>query len=245
MIATIHYKGVHYLAENAIDISTGYRDGAQVNCYYAPAFESHPVIAGSFIGDTSRGGPVNYRNVRINPHGNGTHTECAAHIGASDCNIREVLTSCLFSAQLLSVAPLPSGPDYIITAQQVIPHITDDTEALIIRTLPNDTEKLTRQYSGTNPAYLDPEICSHLAARNIMHLLIDLPSVDREEDGGRLLAHRAFWQYPHATRTGATITELIFVPSNIHDGHYLLNLQIAPFEMDAAPSRPMLLREAP
>ena len=73
----------------------------------------------------------------------------------------------------------------------------------------------------------------------IEHLLIDLPSVDREEDGGRLAAHKAFWQYPSPDiRTKSTITELIYVPNDVKDGYYLLNIQTAPFDLDASPSRP-------
>jgi hypothetical protein len=86
-----------------------------------------------------------------------------------------------------------------------------------------------------------------LAGTGVEHLLVDLPSVDRMNDGGRLLAHRAFWGMPagtthatHATRPNATITELIYVPEQIPDGLYLLSLQVAPFVADAAPSRPLL-----
>jgi hypothetical protein len=39
-----------------------------------------------------------------------------------------------------------------------------------------------------------------------------------------------------------TITELAFVPDDVKDGLYLLNLQVAPFDNDAAPSRPLLFR---
>ena len=72
------------------------------------------------------------------------------------------------------------------------------------------------------------------------HLLLDLPSVDREEDAGQLLAHHAFWQYPAQPRREATITELIFVPNEIADGLYLLNIQITSLELDASPSKPVL-----
>ena len=79
------------------------------------------------------------------------------------------------------------------------------------------------------------------------HLLVDLPSVDRMQDNGLLLAHRAFWGMPQgsaalsqATHPHATITELIYVPDNVADGNYLLNLQVAPLDADAAPSRPLL-----
>jgi len=56
------------------------------------------------------------------------------------------------------------------------------------------------------------------------------------------LAHRAFWQFPDAIRDTATITELVYVPDSIADGLYLLNIQIASFELDASPSKPVLYR---
>jgi hypothetical protein len=79
-----------------------------------------------------------------------------------------------------------------------------------------------------------------MAERGILHLLIDLPSVDREEDGGKLAAHKAFWQYPARPRMDATITELIFVNNMITDGLYLLNLQICSLSLDASPSKPVI-----
>jgi hypothetical protein len=82
-----------------------------------------------------------------------------------------------------------------------------------------------------------------MANNGIDHLLLDLPSVDREVDGGALAAHRAFWNYPENPRMKATITELIYVPSKVQDGQYFLNLQVAPIENDASPSRPVLYRK--
>jgi hypothetical protein len=48
-----------------------------------------------------------------------------------------------------------------------------------------------------------------------------------------------------ATRPTATVTELAFIDDAIPDGPYLLNLQVAPFVADAAPSRPILLPLTP
>jgi kynurenine formamidase len=82
----------------------------------------------------------------------------------------------------------------------------------------------------------------------IKHLLIDLPSVDKEHDEGKLLAHKAFWNVKDVNNLNAdarfdcTITEMIFVPNEVKDGSYLLNLQIAPFENDASPSKPILYK---
>jgi arylformamidase len=55
-----------------------------------------------------------------------------------------------------------------------------------------------------------------------------------------LAAHHTFWQYPAQPRTHCTITELIYVNNSIPDGLYLLNIQIASFEIDASPSKPVL-----
>ena len=115
-----------------------------------------------------------------------------------------------------------------------------EAEAFIIRTLPNTDDKCLRHYSGTNPPYMAAEAMEWLVEQGVEHLLIDLPSVDREEDGAVLAAHHAFWQYPEATREGATISELIFVNNLIVDGLYLLNIQVTSLELDASPSKPVL-----
>jgi hypothetical protein len=72
--------------------------------------------------------------------------------------------------------------------------------------------------------------------------------VDREEDEGKLLAHKAFWKVKDVNnlnddaRLHCTITEMIFVEDEIQDGSYILNLQIASFENDASPSKPILYK---
>ncbi|MGB7394119.1 MAG: cyclase family protein, partial [Pricia sp.] len=114
--------------------------------------------------------------------------------------------------------------------------------ALIIRTRPNNRKKFSRQYYGTNPPYLLEEAMLFLVEIGVEHLLVDLPSVDKENDGGELLAHKAFWDFDGPTRKQSTITELIYVPDGIEDGHYYLNLQVAAFENDASPSRPVLYK---
>src|SRR5699024_871609 len=107
---------------------------------------------------------------------------------------------------------------------------------------PNGRDKLSKNHSHTNWPYLSQEAAIYLRDCGIDHLLIDLPSVDKEKDQGKLMAHKAFWDYPNAPRYHATITELIYVPDDVKDGEYLLNLQVAPFHNDASPSRPVLLK---
>ncbi|MCB0635098.1 MAG: cyclase family protein [Lewinella sp.] len=212
------------------------------NCFYAPLPEASPVVAGDFIGSTAAGGPVNFLNLRLNPHGNGTHTECVGHIALEPYRLPECLRRFHFSARLISLYPQrQEDGDRVITREQLMEVLLPgETEAVVIRTLPNDDHKLTTNYSGANPPYLTTEAATLLADYGIDHLLIDLPSIDREEDGGAVAAHHAFWRYPRQTRTQCTITELIYVPESIPDGLYLLNLQTASLMVDVSPSKPVL-----
>ncbi|MGB0428697.1 MAG: cyclase family protein, partial [Flavobacteriales bacterium] len=115
--------------------------------------------------------------------------------------------------------------------------IGNDINSLIIRTLPNDLDKCSKLYSDTNPAYLSAEAMTFIVDLGIEHLLIDLPSVDKEHDEGRLEAHKLFWNFPKNIRTHASITELIYVPNQLEDGSYLLQIQFPKFKLDASPSR--------
>jgi hypothetical protein len=62
------------------------------------------------------------------------------------------------------------------------------------------------------------------------------------------LAHKAFWNVKDVNnlnedaRMNCTITELIYVDDSVEDGNYILNLQIASFENDASPSKPILFK---
>lgn len=247
MQATIQYLGTHYQIDfsRPLDISIPLRHGENnVNCFYAPPPEFTPLRAGDFIGSVEAGAPVNFYNVRLNPHGNGTHTECVGHIAQERVTINQTLKKFNFIAKLVSLFPtrIVNGDRLLLDSQIREVFSEGEAEALIIRTLPNDALKLRTQYSGANPPYLQAEAAAFLAACGVQHLLVDLPSVDREEDDGRLAAHRAFWQYPDRPRKTCTISELIYVDPSIEDGLYLLNLQIASFELDVSPSKPVLYK---
>lgn len=202
-----------------------------------PTFE--PVRANGFIGSVMDGGAVNFRNIFFNPHGHGTHTECLGHITEKVYSINKTLTSYFFSAKVVSITPEQRGEDFVITKNS-FPLFNENFEALIIRTLPNLESKKHQDYSSTNPAFLDVDVIDLLEKYEVKHLLIDLPSVDKEEDAGVLAFHHAFWQVPENPQFDKTITELIFVSDEVKDGNYILNLQTAPFENDASPSRPIL-----
>ena len=224
------------------DISLPLRASAEnVNVWYIGMPEIEPVKNGHWIGSVKQGAAVNFNNINFNPHAHGTHTECIGHITEEFHSINKNLKQFFFTAELISVAPENYFKDTVISKQQIEALLQDKTpEALVIRTMPNTKDKKKRHYSETNWAYLTEEAMVFIRERGIQHLLIDLPSVDREHDGGKLLSHKAFWDFDGNRRLHCTITEFIYVKNKIKDGSYLLNLQIAPFENDATPSKPIL-----
>ncbi len=241
----------------AIDLSIPLRfDGPQPNAWGVERATSRPVVAGDLIGDTRRGGSVNFEQYTFIPHCSGTHTECVGHITHERISIRECLKDILIPAVLVSVNSGSDSGDRLIT-RAVLERGIDSLDrtdphfkALIIRTLPNGDWKQTAEYGENNvPAYFAPEAMDLIVELGVKHLLVDLPSIDRIFDDGQLVNHRKFWnvepdshEVNSETRLNNTITELIYVPESVEDGEYLLNLQIAPFESDCSPSRPILIQ---
>ncbi len=189
------------------------------------------------------GSPVNFCELQFGPHAHVTHTETSGHIREKGETVNRVLPFFRGPARLISIEPEVHNGMASIGADQVMEKLqTEVTGALVIRTLPNSPDKKSAQYTGRNPAFLEPEAMQYILNSGVEHLLVDLPSVDPERDGGAVRAHRIFWgadDFPEA-RSGATITELIYVPGDIQDGDYWLELHVAPVESDASPSRPLL-----
>lgn len=249
-------------ATEAIDISIALDfDGLQPSFYDADPATARPMHSGKFIGDTRLGGSCNAEHVDLVAHCNGTHTECVGHITHERVSVHRRATGPLYPCRLISVAPVGAretdehaGPfaektDRLVTRAAIESACADSDglAALAIRTLPNDAAKRTRVYKAPETPYFTVEAMNWIVAAGIDHLLVDLPSVDRLIDDGRMTTHRIFWgmkpgsrSVDDAARPHATITELIYAPDEAADGLYLLALQVAPFISDAAPSRPLL-----
>lgn len=247
MIASIFHRGKDYKIDfrSPIDISMPLStDPHNASAWYVKPMTLEPVVMGEWIGDVSKGGSVNFRTITFNPHGNGTHTECVGHISKEFVTINHCLKKFMFLAELVTILPKELGNgDFVITKEHLETALEGKRpEAIVIRTLSNGPNKLHIQYSNTNPAYVLEEAILFLNEIGVEHLLIDMPSIDRENDDGKLLGHHAFWQYPHNTQFHKTITEMIYVPNEIYNGSYFLNLQIASFENDASPSKPVLYK---
>lgn len=204
------------------------------NAFHLPHPEFIPFKNGDFIGSTLQGGPVNCAILHLAPHGNGTHTESIWHISTEEYPIYNVFERWFFTAQLCTIEPIMIEDSMIITKQAIMHALGDARpEAILIRTQKTTEQKM---WSGMNAPAFEPAGLAWLAEIGIRHFLTDLPSVDPEEDEGKLAAHHAFWDYPDNPRIQATITEMIAIPEDVNDGLYLLQFGIAPLMSDASPS---------
>lgn len=249
MIAEItHQNRCYKIALNdPIDLSLPLDPAsAGPRAWYVGPPRMEPVRSGDKVYAVKEGASVNFRDVAFNPHGHGTHTETVGHIATEILPIGPLLQRYFFTARLVTVRPeqrrMAEGiTDHIITLGLLRDAFeTSVPEALVLRTLPNGLEKRTRQWSNTNPPYIEAAACTWLRSIGVRHLLVDLPSVDRENDEGKLAAHHAFWDFPTTVDAKRTITEMIHVPDEVYDGDYILELQVSNFINDAAPSRPIL-----
>jgi len=237
--------------------------GPQPRHFGAPPASAHPFAAPGFPGAVALGASCNCDVISLVPHCNGTHTECVGHLTRERLDASRVAPLGLLPALLVSVDPEPPGAgaegsdpapraDDLLVTRRSLEHAWPAQppfapRALIVRTRPNDAGKRVHDYSGETPPYLTREAASLLVERGIEHLIVDLPSVDRARDEGRLSAHRIFFGLPpgastlaQARRPQATITELAFVPDEVRDGACLLELQVPALAGDAVPSRPLL-----
>ena len=245
MKAKISIESVNYQIDfnKPIDISIPLRSGVNNPiAWYTTPPKIEAEYDDDWIGSVAEGGSINFNKITFNPHAHGTHTECLGHITRKKISIQDCLKTFMFPAELISIAPKKINGDLQITKDQFEEYDEelDNVSAIVIRTVPNKDSKLTQQYQNTNWPYLTGEAAEYLVSKGIDHILIDLPSIDKEKDQGKLTAHQAFWQLKGEQRNHATITELIYVPDQIVDGTYLLNLQIVSFVNDASPSKPVL-----
>lgn len=238
----IQEKTIQVDFSKPIDISIPLQPNSQNPlAWYQEKPEINPVVMGEWIGKISEGGSVNFNNIYINPHAHGTHTESYGHISKEFYSINAALKTFFFLAELITVEPETIGEDAVIL-KEALEKVLINTipEAVIIRTLPNKEIKKSKNWSNSHWPYLDEKAAEFLRKSGVKHLLIDLPSVDREHDEGKLLAHKAFWNYPENPQHHSTITEMVYIPDEIKDGTYFLNLQIISLENDASPSKPII-----
>lgn len=236
MQISLKHRNKDYQADlgAGIDCSSTYGlPDAEPRAWQAPPVRMEPVNSGDWIGEVKQGAAVNFFDVHLNPHGNGTHTECVGHISPERQSINAFLPEFHCLVYFLRLEPDEQNQITLESLKSLA--LNYEFEALAIAA-PVD---FPADFSGKNPPYFEPALMEFLREKGVKHFITNLPSVDPEEDGGALAAHKAFWHYPEAPETRHSITELAHFPSALSEGLYLLNLQLAPLHNDAAPSRPV------
>tara|TARA_B100000497_G_scaffold126626_1_gene165987 strand:- start:240 stop:995 length:756 start_codon:yes stop_codon:yes gene_type:complete len=244
MKTTVEFNGISY----EIDLNKPYADLSMAvtetaRAWYIDAPKFSPVILGDWKGSIELGGNMNFFSIDFNPHAHCTHTETAGHISKTRHSINQYFKE-PFTLALVLYPEVTNGKvslDRFMKAWLEAKEYggTNGIQSVILKTDCGDAN-LQRNYSHSNWPYLDAEIGNFLRNEGIDHIIIDQPSVDQEEDGGALACHRTFWGATPESSLNRTITELAHIPDYVQPGNYLLNLQVAPIENDAAPSRPLL-----
>jgi kynurenine formamidase len=239
-------------------------DGPQPRFFAASGAVAEPLRTGAFTGDVAAGASCMCGVYTLSPHCHGTHTECVGHLTGDRTHVAALTPAAPALAAVVTVRPGPLGlishdrprlsapTDTVITramlAAAAAAWAGDPWTALVVRTLPNEPAKARRQYEGPCPApYFTADAMHWIVERDVTSLVVDLPSLDRADDGGGLVAHHTYWGLAAGARDArlarrghALVTELAYVPETVDDGLYLLDLQVPAFGADAAPSRPVI-----
>jgi hypothetical protein len=250
---------------NGTDISLPVRfDGLSFRAFGAKPASCQPYEAGEQALAVERGAGCNCPVFTFSAHLHGTHTECVGHITRHPYIVQE-LAGCLGWQTALLISVLPEAitdgresyqpqlapEDRLITREALEACIgTVRPDALVMRTVPNDRSKLTRDYGEEAPPFFSNDAMAFVCELGVKSLLVDLPSVDRLSDEGMLSNHHIFWGVEQGSHqvsepSRKTITELIYVPDELADGLYALDLSVSNILSDAAPSRPILYRLEP
>lgn len=238
----------------------------QPSFFGAPPASSVAYKSNGFVGDTRQGGSCNVNQFSFITHCNGTHTECVGHIVNQRISIQNILQEVWIPTTLMTVnpqkansssesyVPQKQNQDLLITENELKNGLKNESgeeflNGLILRTLPNDSSKMSRNYNQYAAPFFSLEAMQYIVNLGVTHLLVDIPSVDRANDEGKMSCHHIFWGVEVGTKdineknsSKKTITEMIYIPDFVEDGRYLVNIQIPSFVSDAAPSRPLLFK---
>lgn len=220
--------------------------GRHPNFFAEAGVQSRPLRRGQFVGDISCGGSCNAEVIEFSTHSHGTHTECIGHILPDRQAVIGTIDEAPTLMRLITIAAESLDEGGFIPATALGALADFEGGALALRTLPNGPDKQWRNYDEA-PAFpvLSREAMEKLCESALMHLLLDTPSADHPESQG-LENHATWWGLYARVQPGVpdpaarSITEMIYVPEDIADDDYWLDLQLAPIVSDAVPSRPVI-----
>ena len=269
MFAELSFGGqkVRVALDRGVSLAIAVEFGAAGPRHFgAGAPTARPFAVGNFSGSVASGASANCSTITLTPHCQMTHTESVAHLTREAGDAWRVVPRGPMPAVVVSVVPEPAressestdpqpfATDTLISKRRLRaawpmtrPRMNFEPVAAIIRTLPNDAAKRTRDYGDLVPPYLTRDAVEWLIEKRIEHLVLDVPSLDRTHDEGHMIGHRLFFGLPagstargDAARSRATITELAFIPDEVPDGPCVLSIAVPAIGGDAVPSQPIV-----
>lgn len=211
------------------------RDNFMSQAFYLPNFQVAPVQLDGFIGDTDRGGSCNVNQISFTPH-NLTHIETAAHIIKSGPTVKDIPIQTMHGiCQVIDLSDA-EFPDNYIHPDHIKSQLLDHSIQILAIKTPASIIPADHDFSGTDPLSLHPTTGKYLSEHHpdIKLLIVDLPSVDQEDDGGKLLAHRYFLEIEgNSTSKRKAIIELAYFSEIKSSGRYYAIITPARVDLDA------------
>ncbi|MCP5104278.1 MAG: hypothetical protein GY950_12900 [bacterium] len=235
------------------------------NAFHLAPITSRTVeFEGQFTGNVKRVGSCNVDTLQYVPHGL-THLETSAHILSPDADpptVKDIPTEKLSGiVYLIDLSHLGGKAGEQIPWEAVRGKLEQNTFPIAMVALKTHASGLPQAYdfSGKDFLSLAPETAKgihdyefHIPEGNktIDCLLLDLPSIDPESDGGKLSAHRAFFGLPGTGITAddkekRALVELAWF-SGLEEGYYYAVITPPRFETNAVTTgivfRPLIER---
>lgn len=229
------------------------------NAFHLTPFSSRTVeFEGQFIGDVKRGGSCNVDTLSYVPHGL-THLETSAHLLNPDAHpptVKDIPPESLSGiALLLDLSYLGKEPGGKIPWDAVRPVLEKNTLPISLLAIKTHASILPQDYDFSSKDFLSlsPETAKgihdyRLDGNRIDCLILDLPSIDPESDGGKLLAHRNFFGLPLTgmdaeDKEKRALVELAWF-SDLQEGYYYVFISPPRFDTNAVTTgillRPLL-----
>jgi len=241
-----------------------FEPGAPVNVSREVRFRPETVSTGSFylpkpkletfrsgdqfIGDVDKGGSCNVDIITYVPH-NVTHAETSSHVtryGENAVTLNKIPAEYLTGiALLIDLSDLPDEPGSLISRQHIESKLEQNNLPITMLAVKTGASGLPADYdfSGKNYMAVTPEAAAAVhdyspGDSRIDCLLLDLPSIDPEEDEGKLSAHRAIFGLPETGHdmTDAEMRLLVELAdfSALEEGYYYVVITLPRFETNAA-----------
>lgn len=225
------------------------------NAFHLPRFQAKTLeFANHFVGHVDRGGSCNVDVLSYVPHGL-THLETSAHVlspGSNPPAVKDIPANHLHGiVYLIDLSYLEAEPGQAIPWDTVKTKLNANTMPISMVALKTKSSLLPAHYDFTEKdfIYLAPETAKgihdyrvtipgpHTTEMKINCLILDLPSIDREHEEGKLLAHRAWFGLPQTGYSGTdeekrALVELAWF-SGLTEGYYLATITPPRFQVNA------------